>query len=98
MVNPIYSLDATSLCLLYHQFSAYYKKYYKEFYSVHDCFGTTCDKVATFKTILVSTFIDLYTSEPYLVAFDKCIIEYVGWKTQYKLDENRRIKIKTKNT
>lgn len=41
--NLLYSLDATSLVLLYSKFCIQYKDV--QFFSIHDCFGTTADKI-----------------------------------------------------
>lgn len=61
MPNLIYSLDGTSLNLLYDQFMVSFPKNNNpQFFSVHDCFGTTCDKVFILKTILASVYTDLY--------------------------------------
>ena len=58
MPNLIHSLDATSMYLLYKTF---YKSYPDcQFFSIHDCFGTTMDKVSTLKIMLASVYTDLY--------------------------------------
>ena len=62
MPNLIHSLDATSLSLLFHEFNHVYKQT-PQFYSIHDCFGTTCDKVFTLKTILASLYTELYSTD-----------------------------------
>ncbi len=98
MPNLIHSLDATSLNLLYQQFKKAYE--HKEdnklpqFFSVHDCFGTTCDKVSTLKTILASVYTELYSSKPYLIKFDNYIFENIENNTSYKVDrENRTVEV-----
>ena len=59
--NLIHSLDGSSLSLLYDQYTNLFNlKHPIQFYSVHDCFGTTCDKVFNLKTILASVYTDLY--------------------------------------
>lgn len=62
MPNLIHSLDGTYLSLLYEQFENSFNKTNDktQFFSVHDCFGTTCDKVFILKTILASVYTDLY--------------------------------------
>ena len=60
MPNLIHSLDSTSMSLLYKLFSSFYKDQEKQLFSIHDCFGTTCDKVSVLKTILASVYTDLY--------------------------------------
>ena len=78
MPNLIHSLDATSLILLYEQFiSSFCSKNQTQFFSVHDCFGTTFDKVFIFKTILASVYTDLYSSDPYLHKFNKSILDNI---------------------
>jgi DNA-directed RNA polymerase len=70
MPNLIHSLDASSLSLLYEKFNYSYNGDV-QFFSVHDCFGTTCDKVFLLKTILASVYTDIYSTDPYLLEFDK---------------------------
>lgn len=99
MPNLIHSLDATSLCLLYEQFRKSYlngQNHVVQFFSVHDCFGTTCDKVPTLKTILASVYTDLYSREPYLYQFDKSILDSIAVNTdaKWKFDRaNRTIQL-----
>lgn len=57
-----------------------------QFYSVHDCFGTTCDKVSTIKILLASTYTVLYSTDPYLYKFDKQILDFLENNTDYVLD------------
>lgn len=58
MPNLIYPLDATTMSLLYKILSKKYPN--TQFLSIHDCFGTTCDKVSVLKTILAFVYTDLY--------------------------------------
>ena len=51
MPNLIHSLDSSSLCLLHNDFVSSYPEENLSFFSVHDCFVTTCDKVFRLKTI-----------------------------------------------
>lgn len=90
MPNLIHSLDATSICLLYNEFYSSFIEDSPQFFSVQDCFGTTCDKVFTLKTILASVYTDLYTTEPYLYKFDRDIFEYISSKTDYIVDLKER--------
>ena len=90
MPNLIHSLDGTSLSLLYEQFQASFYKEPSQFYSVHDCFGTTCDKVYLLKTILASVYTDLYSSDHYLYKFDNSILESIEVNTDLKLDRINR--------
>jgi len=87
MPNLIHSLDATSLSLLYDKFSNVYKD--SQFLSIHDCFATTVDKVATLKTMLSSVYMELYSNDPYLDQFDKYLLNYIE-KTGRVLDRNTR--------
>ena len=93
MPNLIHSLDGTSLSLLYDQFSnSFANNKQVQFFSVHDCFGTTCDKVFALKIILASVYTDLYSSDPYLCEFDKDMLDELEKKTKttYKLDRSSR--------
>lgn len=90
MPNLIHSLDSTSLSLLYEQFiHSFNLKHATQFFSVHDCFGTTCEKVFTLKTLLASVYTDLYSSEPYLYRFDKYILDHIE-ANNIKLDRVQR--------
>lgn len=92
MPNLIHSLDSSSLSLLYEQFSKSYKNC--QFFSVHDCFGTTCDKVFVLKTILASVYTDIYSSDPYLYKLDKFILDNLEYNTNYKVDRiNRTVQL-----
>lgn len=87
MPNLIHSLDATSLNLLYKQFiKSFFSKNDTQFFFVHDCFATTCDKVSILKTILASFYTDLYSSDPYLHKFDKSIFDNIKNNTDGILD------------
>ena len=77
MPNLIHSLDAASMCLLHKEFVSVYKDTQAQFYPIHDCFGTTCDKVFILKTILASVYTDIYSSEKYLIKFDNFILDYI---------------------
>lgn len=91
MPNLIHSLDSTSLSLLYEQFYRSFKtQHATQFFSVHDCFGTTTEKVSTLKTLLASVYTDLYSSEPYLYKFDKYILDHIE-ACNFKLDRVNRI-------
>lgn len=72
MPNLIYSLDANTFCTLYQTFSIRFNN--PQFFSVHDCFATTFDKVFLLKTILASVYTDIYTNKQYLLKFDQDII------------------------
>ena len=93
MPNLIHFLDSSSLSLLFEDFSKSYNDSV-QFYSIHDCFGTTSDKVFRLKTILASVYTDIYSSEPYLLKFDKNALDYIENHTNCKVDRiNRTIVI-----
>ncbi len=89
MPNLVHSLDGTSLSLLHEKFSINFGNN-AQFFSVHDCFGTTCDKVDLLNTLLASVYTHLYSSDPYLYKFDKNILDIIESSTDYKLDRNKR--------
>jgi DNA-directed RNA polymerase len=92
MPNLIHSLDGTSLILLYEQFVTSLSKESGsvQFFSVHDCFGTTCEKVSLMKTILASIYTDLYSADPYLDRFDKSIIDSIESATVHRVNRETR--------
>lgn len=92
MPNLIHSLDASSLTLLYERFAASYESNnnFTQFFSVHDCFATTCDKVYLLKTILASVYTELYTNDPYLIKFDNSVLTNIEDNTDYYLDRIKR--------
>ncbi len=85
MPNLIHSLDATSMTLLYNEFSKIYSEN-TNLYTVHDCFATTSEKIETLMTILRSVYTKLYSKEPYLREFDRGIIETI--KANYSTSLN----------
>lgn len=99
MPNLIHSLDATSLSLLYDRFFESHKPIVN-FYAIHDCFTTTCDKVDSLIDLLKTVYLSLYTEDNYLRKFDKGIIDSI--KYHYGNDcvynsENRTFIIEGKN-
>lgn len=92
MPNLIHSLDGSSLYLLYERFLNSFTNEPVQFFSVHDCFGTTCDKVFLLKTILASVYTDLYSSDPYIYKFDESIFDSIEANTDLKIDRvNRKV-------
>ena len=90
MPNLIHSLDGTSLSLLYEKFSSLFNESKNvQLFSVHDCFGTTFDKVSSLKTLLASVYTDLYSSVPYLYKFDKYILDSIENATADDFNFNR---------
>jgi hypothetical protein len=80
------------MSLLYKIFSKKYPNV--QFLSIHDCFGTTCDKVSVLKTILAFVYTDLYSNDHYLIKFDKNMFEIIENSTNYKVDyKNRTIEL-----
>lgn len=78
MPNLIHSLDAASLSLLYDRFYAAHKPIVN-FYAIHDCFTTTCDKVDSLINLLKVVYLSLYTEDNYLRKFDKGIIDSIKY-------------------
>lgn len=88
MPNLIHSLDAHSMTDLYYRFNKKFGR--SEFFSVHDCFGTTIDKVESLKNLLVYVYLDLYSDNSYLEKFDIGIINYIKNCTNYKWNPDTR--------
>lgn len=84
MPNLIHFSDATFLSMLYTSFINQYTK--AQFYSIHGCFGVTCDKVFILKTLLASVYTDLFSKYYYLHRFDKSVFYNL---TNYKIDFNQ---------
>lgn len=83
MPNLIHSLDATSMTQLYFLFNKKYKED-GQFYAVHDCFGTTMDKVDSLKRLLCLVYVELYSRDEYLYKFDENIIEYIKQNSNFE--------------
>lgn len=88
MPNLIHSLDASSLNLLYDEFHKLWDN--TQFYSIHHCFGTTCDKIFALKTILASVYTEIYSKEPYLLKLDENIWHFIESDTDFKVDKENR--------
>lgn len=102
MPNLIHSLDASSLSLFFNKFNDMYnsdslKNNSVQFYSVHDCFGTTCDKVSNLKILLASVYTELYSTDPYLYRFDNQIMDFLENSTDYVLDRDNRTLVLNKD-
>ena len=88
MPNLIHSLDATTMYLLHKRF---YKSYPEcQFFSIHDCFGTTTDKVATLKIMLASVYTDLYSDDHYLTSFDDDVFKNLSDNIDLVVDREKR--------
>jgi len=75
MPNLVHSLDAATLSLL---IDIFFKKIItNNFYSVHDCFAVTCNKVSYLTDILKAVYVDLYSKEPYLKKLDNSILNHI---------------------
>ena len=75
MPNLIHSLDASSLTLLIDNL-------FKEnpsinFYSVHDCFAVTCNKVQKIMDILKVIYYNTYSKDQYLRQFDTDVFDSI---------------------
>lgn len=92
MPNLIHSLDATSLSLLYNNNLCFIYKDI-QFYSVHDCFGVTFDKVDTLKVILASIYTEIYCDDNYLKRFDNNILDFISSSTNSVIDRENRLVI-----
>lgn len=78
MPNLVHSLDAASMILLYYSLKkTVSKQNYINFYSVHDCFGVTADKVELLITLIRNIYIDIYSDNKYIETFDKDVIENI---------------------
>jgi DNA-directed RNA polymerase len=62
MPNLIHSLDANTLIMLRYEFSKLHSDY-NSFYSVHDCFAVTADKVRDLIILIRSIYTKLYIEE-----------------------------------
>ena len=68
MPNLVHSLDAASLALL---IDIYFKKdTTNNFYSIHDCFAVTCNKVNYMVQLLKLSYCEIYCKESFLRKFD----------------------------
>lgn len=68
MPNLVHSLDAASLSLVIVNFLIVLEN--ENFFSVHDCFATTCNKIKILTDILKGAYCALYTESKYLLKFD----------------------------
>lgn len=107
MPNLVHSLDAASMLLLYYSLKKTgSKQNYVNFYSVHDCFGVTADKVELLITLIRNIYIDIYSDNKYIETFDKDFIEnikihfggeekviYVEDKREIIVDKDKIIKL-----
>ena len=83
MPNLIHSLDASSLTSLFLNFVKLNPNDHN-FYSIHDCFSTTANKIPDLIRILKTVYTQLYSNEPYIQKFDDCVIK--GIKAHYAED------------
>lgn len=95
MPNLVHSLDAATMILLYYSFKKNHSNQtYINFYSVHDCFGVTADKVETLITLIRTIYIDFYSDNKYIETFDKDVIENIkihfGGEDKVKYIEDKR--------
>jgi DNA-directed RNA polymerase len=82
MPNLVHSLDASSLCLLVDGFYNIPNKDISQsenlnFFSIHDCFATTCNKFNHLINILKAVYIQTYCEETYLKKYDEGIINNI---------------------
>lgn len=76
MPNLIHSLDATTMFLLYHEFTNNYGEN-TNLYTIHDCFATTSDKSKKLITVIWSIYTNLYSNNQYLRDFDQGILNTI---------------------
>lgn len=76
MPNLIHSLDATSMFLLYDEFTKNYGDIVN-LYTIHDCFSTTADKGDKLLVLIRSIYTKLYIENNYLRTFDEGIINII---------------------
>ena len=86
MPNLIHSLDGNSLCKLYSFFAMGYKDGV-QFFSIHDCFATTCEKIGRLKHLLAAVYTDLYCKDHYLTKFDKDIFNLISNMSQLPIED-----------
>ena len=76
MPNLIHSLDAASLMLLREEFDKLHPDT-NNFYTIHDCFAVTANKVSSLILLLKSVYTMLYTEEHYLRKFDDSVLNTI---------------------
>lgn len=72
MPNLIHSLDASSIALVYDRFSQRNSDQ-NNLFTVHDCFGVTCDNVELLIDTLKAAYIFIYSDKVYLVELDSYV-------------------------
>lgn len=78
--------------LLHKNFSRLYSEC--RFFAIHDCFGTTIDKVSTLKVILASVYTHLYSNNHYLFVFDEYVFDNIKSVAGLTVDlDNRTVKL-----
>ena len=86
MPNLIHSLDASSMSQLFHRFHERYPENHN-FYALHDCFATTCEKIGRLKHLLAAVYTDLYCKDHYLTKFDKDIFNLISNMSQLPIED-----------
>lgn len=76
MPNLIHSLDSYSVFSLRYEFEKIFKNF-TNFYSIHDCFAVTSDKVIYLMTLIKLVYTNLYIKDKYLMRFDNNIINNI---------------------
>jgi len=90
MANLIHSLDAHSLMKLINLLFNQYPDI--NFYSVHDCFAVTADKIESLLNIIRSVYTLLYSDNKYILNFYRGVINKIKdmYNDQIKFYENTR--------
>lgn len=94
MPNLIHSLDAASLGLLVNFFFQEPAIRVKNFYSIHDCFGTSASNVSKLINLLSSVYILIYSDSAYLIKLDRDIKNHIKniYGVQF-IDEHNKIQL-----
>ena len=75
MPNVIHSLDAASLALLINNF--FKENNCNNFYSIHDCFATSCKNIDKITELLRQIYFNIYSKDKYLLEFDKEFLDNI---------------------
>jgi DNA-directed RNA polymerase len=90
MPNLIHSLDAYTLMKLINLLINQYPDI--SFYSVHDCFAVTADKISDLLTVIRSVYTLLYSDSKYILNFDHGVINKIKdmYNDQINFDTDTR--------
>lgn len=101
MPNLVHSLDASSLAKLINVcfITDSYSNKSKNIFTIHDCFGVTCNNVESIIDMLKSIYIDLYSQEGYTRQLDKQIISMIknSYGENCLNEKTLKLKVEIKN-